>query len=158
MRRELAERCSQLMALQIEMQRVRGERALDRQLIEDLERQVDEAAQQMREMREEETEAFTSFKAAFLEEIRSLRKAVDSIGKSLGCIMCKKISTDSQMLGCGHAVCSECAFRQGETVACEECQSRTEVRALARSPVMKASGIGYLLAKKIIESLSKMAS
>ena len=156
MRREISEKSNQIMALTLEVQRLKGQSGLDRQTIEDLDRRCEQYEAQIKQMMIEDTKSFQEFKQSIAGELNNLKIAFEKIGKELQCLDCKRISTDCLMLKCGHTFCSDCSLRRSskcDMYRCEDCSIESLIKTIARSMALKNVALSYLMSKKVIESL-----
>lgn len=71
----------------------------------DYKRQAEEDRELIDQLRAQESEANRNLKLILGEELLSLKRAFDKIGKQMGCIVCSKVSTESLMMRCGHTIC-----------------------------------------------------
>ena len=74
------------------------------------------------------------------------------------------------MLGCGHLICSDCSIKkkvevpdkQGDgvetVIICNDCMIENPYDRINRSIALKVIALNYLLSKKIVETLTKLAS
>ncbi len=123
MKTEVTDRQNQIFALEIEVQRLQNSSILDKQLIEEQQRQIDQDERIIAKMRQQESLLTIQYKNRYVEEMNHLRKAFEKIGKVLKCIGCQKISSDCMLLNCGHTICSDCQIKQQQLsqITCEEC-------------------------------------
>ncbi len=84
---------------------------LDKQTIDELERKIDLDSISIKQLRREEAEEIKIFKDRLLSDIENLKRIFEKIGKQISCLKCNKISTESLMIECGHAICSNCSLK-----------------------------------------------
>ncbi|TNV84501.1 hypothetical protein FGO68_gene14539 [Halteria grandinella] len=159
MRREIADRCNQVMSLQLEIQRLTNEKLIDKQVIDELERRIDYDRDKLYKLQKEDSELFTTFKTQTTEELTNLKRSFEKIGKDLMCKSCWKLGTDCLMLKCGHSLCSTCSLKGvGDVFYCKECMEETEISTISRSQPIKQISLNYIMSKKILESVLSLVS